>query len=484
MRSSVTLSGAFGARIDAVAALTAVIASPPDAKLPDLTPVAEALKARAEHFGEADAGTTYAGYADLVSICALLLRWRTSLLDAEMGAERHLRSARERYRIWLARYADCVDLKSLRDLEPLLQDSAPTNNVISFARSLVATPLPVGIFAKEARRTVHSAARVAAAATPLPLAVAFLEFYLDGKPVSDIQYLPPDVAHDLSIKVRVSRWPARAERLVLTPVTADSRSLYVLPTFAFSCPGGESPYILQKTGGAILKIPLSLGAHPLDIKYAAEFQPADVEQPVEVVGQRSLRLEGADWRKTPLTGYPGLDRRMVDIRQELRRMPGIPEEDLGHALTAIVALANLAGQAAQDARFDGVWKEERFQVALREHLRSMPSIGSQLQEHPRATGGITDFVFHNIPIELKAETDRTLMLADCQKFVGQTVSYAVGNGVRIGILCVLDTSPKSRPPFPAEDGIAVMAFVSPQHRVPVVAILIQGNIPRPNTHSK
>jgi hypothetical protein len=69
--------------------------------------------------------------------------------------------------------------------------------------------------------------------------------------------------------------------------------------------------------------------------------------------------------------------------------------------------------------------EAEFQERLRLFLRSQPNIGSQLEEHPRSTGGITDLSYKGIRLELKSEPNKRLTLADCQQFVGQAASYAV-----------------------------------------------------------
>jgi hypothetical protein len=71
-----------------------------------------------------------------------------------------------------------------------------------------------------------------------------------------------------------------------------------------------------------------------------------------------------------------------------------------------------------------------------------------LEEHPRAAGGITDLSFKGIRLELKSESDKLMTLNDCKKFVGQAASYAVATGKRLAPLCVLDFSKKNRAPFP------------------------------------
>jgi hypothetical protein len=54
----------------------------------------------------------------------------------------------------------------------------------------------------------------------------------------------------------------------------------------------------------------------------------------------------------------------------------------------------------------------------------------------------------------------------------------VGSDKRIGVLCVLDGSPKAEEPFPPEDGIGILKTAD--DAVAVVTVLIQGNLTRPS----
>ena len=75
-------------------------------------------------------------------------------------------------------------------------------------------------------------------------------------------------------------------------------------------------------------------------------------------------------------------------------------------------------------------------------------------------------------------------MQDCERFVDQTLSYVVATGKRLGILCVLDCSPKQQAPFPAEEGIGVLLRQTNDQTVCIVAVLIQGNLARPSALSR
>ena len=147
-----------------------------------------------------------------------------------------------------------------------------------------------------------------------------------------------------------------------------------------------------------------------------------------------------------------------------------------------VGLGSLAGQAVQDHLFPKPLDEEAFQKFVSYHLRQRPEIGTKLEEHPRAAGGVTDLSFERIRLELKSENERPLRLSDCQKFVGQTSSYAAGSDKRVSLLCVLDGSRKIEQPFPAKDGIGILK--TGDDAVAVVTVLVQGNLARPSDLSR
>lgn len=450
-----------------------------------LANAADRLRLAAQAYGEAPAATIYAAFAELVSIGKLIAEWHAAVSTAASDADRFLRAAKEKASIWLKEYSGQECVTSLCPVASSVARVATSDDGKMLLGRLVNQTLPIGIFHGPPKKEPRFAQEEPRPIDEKPkLAVAFVEFTIDGRPVDDVHHMPPNVAHDLELNIRVSRWPAKAERLVLNPVSVESGNLYQLPTFKIASPTCDPPFTFTVRERAVLSVPQSFFSRPIEFKYSAEFHPLNVEQPVEVVGQRTLRLESVDWRRNPQTGYPTIDQRVLQIRDELRRMPTVSQDDIRVCLKLLVCLAKQVGQAVHDNAFPGVWSEKQFQTETRKVLRNEPTIGSALQEHPRSGGGISDLMFQGVPIELKAETDATLSLQDCKKFIDQTASYAVGNGRRIGILCVLDTSPKSSPPFPMEEGIGVFIREGEPYALPVVALLIQGNLTPPNEFSR
>ncbi len=202
-----------------------------------------------------------------------------------------------------------------------------------------------------------------------------------------------------------------------------------------------------------------------------------------VVGQRNLRIESYDPALSPMTGYQEIDEKLLRIRDQLRRLL-IPPEDVKNTLLVLRCLGNLAGRAVQDALFKGTSGEASFQIQCRDELRRAPYIGEELEEHPASSGGITDLSFRRIRIELKYSKEAPLAVEDCTRFLGQTAMYATGSGKRVGILCVLDNSPKPGGPFPVSDGIEILEHPVQSSSVYVATVLIQGDLPPPSALSR
>ncbi|WP_241991522.1 hypothetical protein [Paraburkholderia sp. RAU2J] len=168
-----------------------------------------------------------------------------------------------------------------------------------------------------------------------------------------------------------------------------------------------------------------------------------------------------------------MDRRLIEFREALRRVPGIAQPELLDLLTILAALFNLAGSAVQDALFPGTRSEAEFQQDVRAALRRGPSIGVELDEHANAAGGATDLSFRGTPIELKVETSAFYALEDGRRFTNQTASYAVAKGRKTAVLCVLDCSPKNGPPH---DPAQLVGLQSLQNGDQICVLIIQGNL--------
>jgi hypothetical protein len=301
-------------------------------------------------------------------------------------------------------------------------------------------------------------------------------------PAAEVHQVTPSEVHDLEIEIRVSRWAEDKHELRLTPVSVEPRSTYDFPTFSFQRPAGDAPFTMCQKGRAALLLPQGMHARPFEFKYTAEFLPERGDQPVAIVGHRTLIVDGSDPAKFHVCGYPSLDRCLLSLRDTLRRRGGVPQEETADALLVLASLCNLAGRAVQDAEFRGHWTEAEFQKHVRAELRRNPLIGTHLDEHAHAGGGITDLSLRGVPIELKVQGALVRTVDDCQPFFAQTASYAVAKSKRTGILCVLDFSEKTTTPSPAESLLDLR--VQPDSDVAICVLVVQGNLAQPSSLSR
>jgi hypothetical protein len=223
-------------------------------------------------------------------------------------------------------------------------------------------------------------------------------------------------------------------------------------------------------------------ARPFEFKYTAEFLLERGEQPVAVVGHRTLLIEGIDVSKFQICGYPVLDRKLFEIRDTLRRRSAVPQDETADALLVLALLCNVAGRAVQDAEFPGSWTESQFQSQLRKELRRNTLIGAHLDEHANGGGGITDLSLRGMPIELKVVKSLVADVGDCERYFAQTASYAVAKGKHTGILCVLDSSEKATSSRSIDSLLGLQ--LHKDSGVMICVIVIQGNLAKPSALSR
>lgn len=468
----------FPSRIEAIRALRAAPASGDD-----LRAVASRAANHVQAFGRVPGARDWQALAAGLEIAGFLTDWVSAVAAAQADADRFLRAARQRLKQLEGAEEGSDYQRAVADALARIKESLEPDEVAGLRATFASIPMPVAIRA-DPEPPPRPDFDPEPAPRPDDLAVAFLEFTINGEPAENLHALRPKQVHDLGLTIRVSRWPTDADSLSITPVSVEPQSVWDLPRFSLSRPVGSPPYTFQRDGRMIIHAPQGFDARPLEFLYAAEFQPAAGDERVVVAGQRRLRLDGIDAGSRAITGYGGLDRRVLEIRGELRRQPAIAEDDIRSVLTVLTPLANLVGSAVQDDVYPIPILEAEFERDVRKRLRNVPAIGAELEQQAQAAGGRTDLSFRGIRIELKSERKKRLLPADCAAYADQAASYAVGSGKRVAILCVLDCSPKSSPPLPIESCLFVQARDSGAGIVHVVTTLVQGGLARPSDLSR
>jgi hypothetical protein len=478
-----SIHSSYSARVDLLGALQAAKDTRLRGGAISVREASTALEAASSSVAPPHVSKELGAFADLAGIFAYLLDWRDGVLDASLDADRHLRAAQSRVALWRSEYGKGLSYAGLERVAGAIEGCHGIDEVTEIASTLSAITLPVAV--RQARQGPRIGSREPDE-VPRPekieLEVAFLRFSVDGAAAESTHFMKPGMAHDLTVEVRVSRWPAEATSLVLLPITVEPRQFYEMPTFELSAASMKDS-VGHASGRAWLKVPHTLGSRPYEFKYSAQFFPERVEQPVAVVGHRTLRLEAVDLARSPITGYAGIDRRILELRELMRTRLRLSAETISPALTLLSALASISARGLQDQTFKRIASEPDFQAFIRDELRRDSSIGAELQEHPKAGGGISDLWFQGIHIELKFEHESTLNLQDCTRFVNQAQSYAASGGSRLAIVCVLDNSPKANAPFPAEQGLGLFAPPAADSNATLVVVM-QGNTTRPSDLSK
>lgn len=483
-RRNEILYSAYPSRIKGVEAAAAVLrgAGSPEA----LAVAAAELKTTAAELTPPASGIRYRQVAILMEALTFLVRWVSAVRSAEVDANRFLRSAKLAARDVSRELDGNAEVESLKHVVASISDLSDVDGVPDIARLLLCIPLPLPVYAEVRRHSPREYPTAAAAKAPA-VVVAFTSFQLNGVAFRDPHTVQPEIVHDLQVEVRVSQWPATAERLVLEVMSVEPLSAYELPTFSFDRPATTAPYTITQTGRLLLRNPIDLDARPLQFTYKARFEPSITRLQLSVEGHRHLHMQSFDPMRQPLSGYSVVDTRVLEIRDQVRSAISVPDRELKSFLILLTGVGGIAGQSLQDNLFPKKYSEEEFQKEMKKLLRQNPRIGSQLEEHPRAAGGITDLSFQGIRLELKSEPDQFVTADGALTFVPQTAQYVCGSDRRLGILCILDCSAKTQAPGPVENDIFLVPVPPPGGNgspVLIAVVIIRANLSRPSDLSR
>jgi hypothetical protein len=479
-RKDAILYSTYVSRIEASEAIAAVLQGAASADA--LIGAASRLSASSERFQESAAGVRYRQFAILVNALSFLVRWVTAVRSAEIDADRFLRSAKVAVRESTRVGATAPVSPDLTAIVSRIFEISDVDQVPDVARLLLCFPLPLPMLLE-----IH--APTLARRVPQPeqscsaIVVAFASFQIDGTQLMDPHTIRPGVLHDLKVSVTASQWPEQAKELVLEAMSVEPATAYDLPRFSFQRPTGQPPYSVEQTGRLLLQYPLALYARPLQFTYRARFSPEIAESQVVVQGHRQLRVQCFDPMREPQSGYSLVDGRVLQIRDELRHVTAIDDNELNDFLLLMTVIGGIAGQSLQDDIFDRIYSEAEFQEEMKKLLRRDPRIGSQLEEHPRAAGGITDLSFRGIRLELKVESDLLVTEDYASRFLPQTAQYVAGSDRRSGMLAVLDCSSKSEAPGTVDNDISIKIVEPPSGRglpIYIGMIIIRGNLAKPS----
>lgn len=468
-------------RIRAREALFAALEGVPESPDLLLATAKEMREACAAGFPTKSITSTYNLYANLLECTARLTSWNMAVRRCEAEADRYLRGAR-------VLVQDVLDEFPTEIQEPFascfgrIENVGKVADVPSVTQAVLRIPLPISYAVAEPSRPPGPAE--GQKPKERPVAVAFTSFTVNGQPFQKNHLLNLEIDYDLAVEVRLSAWPDGEGELRLEPLSVEPPDSYELPTFSFVKPSGTGPFSLKASKRMVLKRATSFLARPLEFSYRARF--ASTEE-VNTEGQRHLSVSCFDPRRDPQSGYEQVDLKLVQVRDFTRKASGVNDSELSNLLILMGAVGGIAGQALQDNLFPGTWNEQEFQSELKRLLRLRPTIGSELEEHPHVSGGITDLSFRHVRLELKVIKSHYVTRDDLAVYLPQITQYVAGSDKRFGVLCVLDASEKRTLPTSVADDISYEVMTGPSGRglpIGIGTIIVRGNLATPSSLKK
>lgn len=489
--------------MDARTAVVEAIVSGTVPAAEELEATAEAVAACRAAFSDWPIGSAVDHMAATIRVAAQLSRWAGAYRRAEIDADRYLRAAKQGAIDVAATMVGRAETDTPPEhlTSPLLAALSSIASITSVADAeavirliaLLPSAVPAGRreprkWAPEAWTAGKRSARTEERTPP----IAFIQFHLNGVEFGDPHLVPADVVHDIRVDARLSRWPEGATRVEFLPLHVEPADIMHLPSFAFAKAERTQegiPVDLQSSGRFRVTAPQDLLARPLGVSYTAVAYAADgATERLVVRGQQHLAFRSYDLEANPITGFRDLDRRLLELRDEARRRTGLDDEELTRFMTLLAGAGRIAAQSVADNRHRGDWSEDAFHDDVRDRLRLTREIGSSLEEHPHAGGGITDLSFHRVRLELKADDDGDVSVATAiDRYGAQTAQYVVASDRRTGVLMVLDTEAKSTAPPPVSSDVA-LAMVQTEHGdgrgVVLGVVIVRGNLARPSDLSR
>jgi hypothetical protein len=491
--------------IDARTAVVEAIVSGSVPAAEELEATAEAVAACRATFSDWPIGSAVDDLSATIRVAAQLSRWTGAYRRAEMDADRYLRAAKQRAIDVAATIAGRAETDTPPEhlTSPLLAALSSVASITSVADAeaavrliaLLPTAVPAG--RRKARKwtpagwTVAGGERSARTDERMP-PIAFLQFHLNGVEFGDPHLVRADVVHDIRVDARLSQWPEGATRVEFLPLHVEPADIMHLPSFAFAKAEHTQegvPVDLQSSGRFRITAPQDLLARPLGVSYTVVAYAADgTTERLVVQGQQHLAFRSYDLEANPITGFRDLDRRLLELRDDARRRTGLDDEELTRFMTLLAGAGRIAAQSVADNRYRGDWSEDAFHDDVRDRLRLTREIGSSLEEHPHAGGGITDLSFHRVRLELKADDDGDVTVATAiDRYGAQTAQYVVASDRRSGVLMVLDTETKdTNPPLVSSD--VALRMVPVEHGdgrgVVLGVVIVRGNLARPSDLSR
>jgi len=415
-----------------------------------------------------------------------LLKWRDAIKNAEGNSERFHKAYNFHVGEALKQLEASSEHASMLDIAKSMTNINTTNDIGIALDSLKRIALPLPIHWEEdltARRALNPF-RENLFKTKEPETVVFIEFKINGSDITTPHIIEPTKLYDLSLEVRINRWPTDSKGLIIRPISSTHRENYQMPEFRIE--RNDRKKTCKAKGKMLIKFEQTFESEPLEFIYGVYLLPS--EKNIAVTGNNRLSIRSDSEQRLIISGYNEADKVLRDIKSRIIQERGITLNQRSDFLLILKNLANIAGQALSVACFPGIWREDAFQEEIGKRLRQIPEIGSELINHPQAARGILDLLFRKLSIELKVEKTKLATLENALDFSQQNSQYTTGCDNRLGVLCILDCSKKEKAPGSIANDIGLVEVPVPgitDRGFPLIlgTVIIRGNLERPSDYS-
>lgn len=423
---------------------------------------------------------------------------------AYIDCRRHARSEktglleqRERLRVLAQetrdKIAECPQLRNGSTLLASLGESDEIANNKQFLTELLQIPLPLSYLAKHRDQFEGVHKTTPEKAIPKEPSVAKLIAFLDGLPLVAPNLVRPNIAYTLTFRISGEHWPADGVELVFDFLTTFPPALFSFSRFRMPKPKKLNSYESEINGEVIFHAPQSILADALKFEVRCAFVKQDGSiLSLRTIGFTRLEFRVDDPKDTQLqSGYKLMDLHVAElVRKMVGENPNVKVE-LNALLPVLQAVCSVVGSYAQEGLYKGIEhvSEADFHKNVRRDLRIR--LGQDLQDHPGQAGGVTDLRYKGVVIELKVENAISDRSAIAKKYCSQLTQYEAAEPRQVGVVLVLDLTPKTLPPGDIRNDILLVDVsthggADQQKKYPSKAFLfvINGNTRNPSSYSR
>lgn len=462
-------------------------------------PVTNLLTALISETADSPDELFFTNYQYLAETVFHLIKWCTGALSARPGSEAELAAAKLKIELF--------DLENYNYTEQFKSQITAYKNAVSALQKvgevkanfdmLKAISCPYLLSVEQDEYGLRKRAQLEPVkdddAAEKPVLVVALELFLDNEPWANPQVLKPQLVYTVTGKVKSSKWPDKAVKLIFQPVSTQQSSFYelILPEVA-----KKDQTEFEVTGQVLFKYPQHSFDESYGIKLLAYYVDAEgLRIFPELIGYNQLIAKVLDPNSSFfLTGFPSMNKLVLSVFTDLQKeLPSVNADDRNNFLKLLSGVLNFQGYCLQAGIYKGQSDvaEDTFRDSMLQYLNSLNYLGAEVIKEPHVAGGRIEIYYKGLIAELKVEktiSDRTQLI---KKYGKQPVAYASGNAKQLSMLVILDLTEKKLPPAAPQNNMKLITpklhgfeNVEPPFPSKQVVVIFDGNTKKPSDYSR